>query len=162
MNIDDMKNLLDVLVSEYKWLSLVILAVIAAMILLYKHRYYYEKKEYLCSRSERKLLKKLLDLLPREYCVHCQTSLISLLIPADLRSARMVWAKRMDYVITDRDSRILLVIELDDQSHTRKDRKKRDKFVNKTLRGKHPLLRITTDNSLDINYLKSEIEKLLE
>ena len=111
--------------------------------------------------SEQKFFKQLINLLPKQYYVHCQSSLISLLKPADLRSARMVWAKRMDYVITDRDSKILLVIELDDKSHDRKDRKKRDKFVNKTLRGKHPLLRINTKNSRDTSFVRTEIERML-
>jgi len=74
----------------------------------------------------------------------------------------MVWAKRMDYVITDRDSKVLLVIELDDKSHDRNDRKKRDKFVNKTLSGKHPLLRISTEKSKDLAFIRTEIEKVLD
>ena len=156
------KNFLVITVSEYRGTILLVLLLLVIINLFYKHRYYYEKKDYLCSRSEQKFLKQLLNLLPKQYYVHCQTSLISLLKPADLRSAKMVWAKRMDYVITDRDTKVLLVIELDDKSHKRKDRKKRDKFVNKALYAKHPLLRISTEKSKDIAFVRAEIEKLLE
>ena len=56
---------------------------------------------------------------------------------------------------------ILLVIELDDKSHQRKDRRKRDKFVNKVLKGKHPLLRLTTEQSKDHVLVKRKIEQAL-
>lgn len=161
MDTESIKHLAARLHNEYWWIILIVLVLVAIIGLFYKHRYYYEKKDYLCSRSEQKFFKQLINLLPKQYYVHCQSSLISLLKPADLRSARMVWAKRMDYVITDRDSKILLVIELDDKSHDRKDRKKRDKFVNKTLRGKHPLLRINTKNSRDTSFVRTEIERML-
>ena len=131
-------------------------------IILFRHRYYYEKKTHLASRREQRLFRYLNKILPKDYHVHCQSSLISLLVPADLRSARMVWAKRMDYVITDADTRILLVIELDDPSHERKDRRKRDKFVNKTLNGKHPLLRLTTEQARDKVLVKRKIEQVLD
>ena len=162
MDIDTAKSFLVTMLLDYRWIILIIVVLLIIISLFYKHRYYYEKKEYLCSRSEQKFLNKLLSLLPKQYCVHCQTSLIALLKPADLRSAKMVWAKRMDFVITDRDSRILLVIELDDKSHAQKDRKKRDKFVNKALNGKHPLLRITTEKAKDLAYVRTEIERLLD
>ena len=128
----------------------------------YKRRYLYEKKSHLTSRSEQKLFKKLLLLLPKDYKVHCQVSLISLLKPGNFRSARMVWAKRMDYVITDENTKILLVIELDDKSHQRKDRIKRDKFVNKTLKGKHTLLRITTEQAQDTSLLRKKLQSAID
>ena len=97
-------------------------------------------------------------LLPKDYKIHCQVSLISLLKPADLKSARMIWAKRMDYVITDEKTKILVVIELDDKSHQRKDRIKRDKFVNKALAGKHTLLRLTSEQAQDIGLLREKLQ----
>lgn len=161
MKIESIKELTGSLTSQYQWIILSFLMVILIIILLYRHRYFYEKKDYLCSRSEQRFFTQLLSLLPRHYFIHCQTSLIALLKPADIRSARMVWAKRMDFVITDRNTKILLIIELDDKSHEAKDRRKRDKFVNKTLRGKHPLLRISTDQSRDLAFVRNQIKKRL-
>lgn len=139
------------------------LAILLIFILLigFKHRYHYSKKSHLASRSEQKLYKNLLLLLPTDYMIHCQVSLISLLKPADLKSARMVWAKRMDYVITDKNTKILIVIELDDKSHQRKDRIKRDKFVNKALAGKHTLLRLTPEQAQDINLLRQKLQSAI-
>lgn len=143
---------------EIFWISIGIIFLLIALGYYFRHRYFYEKKPYLTSRSEQKLFKKLLLLLPNDYQIHCQVSLISLLKPGDFRSARMVWAKRMDYVITDEKTKILLVIELDDKSHQRKDRIKRDKFVNKTLKGKHTLLRVTTEQAQDMSLLRKKLQ----
>ena len=161
MDIDYIKLLVIKVLNDYHWQILAVVILILIIGLLIKHRYYYQKKDYLCSQNERRLLNILNKLLPKTYHVHCQTSLISLLKPNDLRSARMVWAKRLDFVITDKNSKILLVIELDDPSHERKDRKKRDKFVNKVLAGKHPLVRITTDKAKDISFVRNQLVKYL-
>jgi len=158
--IDQTKNWL-INNPELFWLCLVALLLLIGYGFHYKHRYFYEKKNFLTSRSEQKLFKNLLLLLPSDYQIHCQVSLISLLKPADLRSARMVWAKRMDYVITDLNTKIILIIELDDKSHERKDRKERDKFVNKALRGKHTLLRITTEQAHDISLLRDKLQSAI-
>ncbi len=143
------------------WLSVVLVILLLVIAIRFKHRYFYEKKTHLASRSEQKLYKNLLLLLPDDYKIHCQVSLISLLKPADLRSARMVWAKRMDYVITDKNTKILLIIELDDASHQRKDRIKRDKFVNKVLAGKHTLLRLTNEQAQDISLLREKLQSAI-
>ena len=160
------------MVNEFKsWVAnqphivwLVVGLAILLLLTLYirlKHRYQYRKKSHLASRSEQKLYKTLLQLLPNDYMVHCQVSLISLLKPVDFKSARMVWAKRMDYVITDKSTKILLVIELDDKSHQRKDRIKRDKFVNKALAGKHTLLRLTPEQAQDINLVRKKLQSAI-
>ena len=162
MDITTVKLQIITFLSAYRWQLAGIVIVIFILALLFKHRYYYQKKQFLCSKSEIRLFKYLTQILPRDYYIHCQTSLISLLKPADFRSARMIWAKRVDYVITDRDCEILLVIELDDRSHERKDRKKRDKFVNKILKDKHPLLRITTEQAKNQAFVRRQIERHLD
>ena len=58
-----------------------------------------------------------------------------------LRSDAFVWSlfapltgKCVDFVICDKETmQTLLVIELDDKSHSRRERKTRDAFVDKTL-----------------------------
>ena len=47
---------------------------------------------------------------------------------------RKVQSKHVDFVICDIDMNVKLIIELDDSSHEREDRKERDKFVNLILR----------------------------
>ena len=43
---------------------------------------------------------------------------------------RKVWAKHVDFVITDSTYNVITIIELDDNSHYRPDRVERDQFVN--------------------------------
>ena len=40
-----------------------------------------------------------------------------------------IQAKHVDFVICDKDMHIKVIIELDDSSHDKKDRKERDEFV---------------------------------
>lgn len=55
-----------------------------------------------------------------------------------------------------------LIIELDDKSHTREDRKTRDDFVNNALKAAGiPLLRVTAAASYNISDLESQIRALI-
>lgn len=143
--------------TTYVLTALLVLA-IYLLFRLYQRRYRYVKQPHLCTHPEQIFLNKLHKIIPNEWMIHCQVSLIALLKPLDFRSARMVWAKRMDYVITDKDSQTLLVIELDDASHNQPERIKRDKFLNKVLKGKHPLLRITSEEAKNMKLVRKKIE----
>lgn len=46
-----------------------------------------------------------------------------------------VWAKHVDFVLTDRNMNVIGVLELDDKTHDRPDRMKRDTFVRDALEG---------------------------
>ncbi|WP_084978295.1 DUF2726 domain-containing protein [Plesiomonas shigelloides] len=104
----------------------------------------HSKQTHLATENERKLYFALQRILPSEYIIHCQVSLMALVKPIDFRDNSKTWAKRMDFVITDRASKILAVIELDDSSHNAKKRQDRDRYVNDALSGHHPLVRIQT------------------
>ena len=46
-----------------------------------------------------------------------------------------VWAKHVDFVLADRNMNVIGVLELDDSTHDRADRKQRDSFVRDALEG---------------------------
>ena len=46
-----------------------------------------------------------------------------------------VWSKHVDFVLVDHAMNVIGVLELDDNSHDRTDRKQRDKFVRDALEG---------------------------
>lgn len=102
------------------------------------------RQDSLATINEQKLYSTLLEVLPDNYVVHCQVSLMSLVQPANYRDNSRTWAKRMDYVITDKTTKILAVIELDDSTHRWKKRQERDRYVNEVLDGHHPLIRFQT------------------
>ena len=123
----------------------------------------HKKSEYLTTPNERKFHAALLEALPDGYTVHCQTALMALVQPVDRKNNSRTWAKRMDFVITDLETRVIAVIELDDSSHARHDRQKRDYYVNQALDGHHLLLRVQSSRtycSSDIQSLITNIEEL--
>ena len=101
----------------------------------------HKRSEYLASKNERNFFIALRQALPDDYMVHCQTSLMALIQPVEWKNNSRTWAKRMDFVVTDETTKIVCVIELDDRTHERNDRKKRDKYVNEALNGHHKLIR---------------------
>ncbi|MFB9154454.1 DUF2726 domain-containing protein [Vibrio gallaecicus] len=101
----------------------------------------HKRSEYLTSKNERNFYIALRKALPDDYMIHCQTSLMALIQPVEWKNNSRTWAKRMDFVVTDSTTKIICVIELDDRSHERADRKKRDKYVNEALDGQHKLIR---------------------
>ncbi|MDA0147349.1 DUF2726 domain-containing protein [Vibrio sp. LaRot3] len=116
------------------------------------------KQSHLATENEKKMYFALQKALPPEYVIHCQVSLMALVKPTDFKNNSRTWAKRMDYVITDKATRILAVIELDDSSHNKKKRQERDEYVNNALHGHHPLIRFQTQRF----YEPSEIALKLE
>ncbi|MCF6298334.1 MAG: DUF2726 domain-containing protein [Thiomicrorhabdus sp.] len=110
----------------------------------------HRKKEYLTTENERKFffsLRKALD--NNQYIIHCQTSLIALVEPEEYTNKSKAWSRRMDFVITDSATKVLVVIELDDSSHLSQKRIKRDKYVNEALKPHHPFIRVNTEKFYD-------------
>ena len=118
----------------------------------------HKKKSHLATENERKLYYALLNILPENYVVHSQVSLLALVEPVERKHISRVWAKRMDYVITDGSTKVLAVIELDDATYNWESRRKSDEYKNHALAGHHELLRINTQKY----YKQSDIKALLE
>ncbi|MGP8305042.1 DUF2726 domain-containing protein [Vibrio sp. YIC-376] len=119
----------------------------------------HKKHIYLNSKTERNFYQVLQEILPSDYVVHCQVSLMALVQPLHFKDNSRTWAKRMDYVITDRNTKILAVIELDDSSHRQKKRQERDFYVNSALEGHHKLLRFEATGKYDPIYVANVIER---
>jgi hypothetical protein len=68
-------------------------------------------------------------------------------------------SKHLDYVLVDRKSmRIVCAIELDDQSHDRRDRRVRDAFVNKACATAGlPLIRVPAARHYNANVIRQRI-----
>nr|WP_284676632.1 DUF2726 domain-containing protein [Vibrio sinus] len=118
----------------------------------------HSKQHYLTTENERKFYAAMQEVVPDEYVIHSQVSLMALVKPVNFRDNSKTWAKRMDFVITDKMTRVLVVIELDDSTHNWKKRIARDKYVNSALDGHHKLLRFQTQR----HYKPSEIASILE
>lgn len=69
--------------------------------------------------------------------------------PVDYRDNSKTWAKRVDFVITDHDTKVLAVIEFDDASHQTAKAKRSDEYKDMALQGRHPLIRIASTKVLN-------------
>lgn len=93
----------------------------------------YEKKEFLLTSKEYTFYKLLKPICNRyNLSVNCQVSLYEIvkLKTRNYIDFNRIRAKTIDYVITDANCKIKLCIELDDSTHIKEGRQKRDKFLN--------------------------------
>lgn len=72
-------------------------------------------------------------------------------------------SKSIDFVLTDKEFNILLCIELDDTTHNRKDRIKRDDFINELFEELEiKLLRIPVQNYYSVEMINKMLEDILK
>lgn len=119
----------------------------------------HKKHEHLANRNEQKLYFALQSILPETYVIHCQVSMMALVSPVDFKHNAKAWAKRMDYVITDRSTKIVAVIELDDASHHSPKRLERDKYVTEVLNAHHNFIRISRRKYYDPTSIANLLEQ---
>lgn len=120
---------------------------------------------HLATPNEQRFYLALKEATPSCYEIHCQVSLMALVQPVDWKNNSRTWAKRMDFVITDHQTKIVVVIELDDRTHNWKSRIKRDKYVNEVLSEHHRLVRFKSQRVYDAAEIREELgfaEELVE
>ena len=127
----------------------------------------YRRETSLLSPAERSFYEALLVALRdrRDLVVFAKVRLIDLLsVPAGAGNRRAhvnrVCSKHVDFVLCDRrELRPLLVIELDDASHEREDRRDRDAFVDAALaEADLPILRVRAQRG----YVPTELARLID
>lgn len=95
----------------------------------------YSKKRYLMTRTENEFFKTLERVVGADYYIFPQINLDKIIYTNGHNSYKnpyynMISRKSIDYLLCDkRDISPVLVIELDDYTHQRVDRQKRDGFV---------------------------------
>ena len=121
----------------------------------------YAKKKCLLTKVELdfyKLLKEITD--KKQLILFTQVALYELINfnPTNQRAFNKIRYKTIDFVITDKDCNIKLCIELDDETHNRPDRIKRDKFINALFEKINtPLLRIPRKNCYNTTAIEEKI-----
>lgn len=80
------------------------------------------------------------------------------------RAFNAIACKHLDYVLCEAKScAILAVIELDDRSHDRPDRRKRDAFVDAVMKAASiPILHIPVQARYDVRTLKADLRPVFE
>ena len=123
----------------------------------------YEKKEYLMTRNELKFykqLKKITDKL--DLTIFAQVSLYQIIKNKEYKDFNKIKIKSIDFVITENNGKIKLCIELDDSSHNKNNRIKRDNFINEIFKQTNiNLLRIPVQAFYNLETLENKIKEQL-
>lgn len=145
-------------------LALVITARFAAVFAADRGRYC--SAGVLLTGAELNFFNSLQQVVPAGCYVACKVRLADILLvgagasrKAQCRAFNRIKSKHADFVLCDvRTFRILGVIELDDRSHLRKDRRERDEFFDAALKSASlPVLRVPARREYEIKELRTLI-----
>ena len=164
--------------TMYYLLFIIIIAIIIVYYFSEKHfenkkedreAWPYKKKNYFFNQSERKFYYTLSDILGDKYFLFSKVRILDLLyLPKYQQNSYLyrnkIQSKHIDFLVCDKQNiKPLLIIELDGNSHLRKDRIERDKFVNEIFRDAGlPIIHIKVSDSNDKPYLFDIIGKEIE
>ena len=133
-----------------------------------KPEYQYKKKSFFLSRAEHECYDALMTAVGKDFYIFAQVHLPTILdnkvVGQNWRGAfRHINEKSVDYVLCDKAYIApKLVIELDDCTHERPDRKERDKEVERILEEAGlPLLRLGNNGSFNSDELSQKITAIL-
>ncbi len=148
-------------------IALLLLYVLYRILKLGAGSYPYVAKEALFTHAEQKFLRALEEAVGDDYMIFGQVRLCDVIqVQRGLdskswgRAFAKIKAKHLDFVICDPDDlSILCAIELDDSTHERKDRKKRDHFLNHAMaKAGVPLHRFPTAQHYDPDDIRKAID----
>jgi hypothetical protein len=125
----------------------------------------YGLRQSLLTPSEQNFLGALEQVVGDQYRIECQVQLSRIVTPLDsnehftnYRDFNQIKAKSIDFVLYDRNYKPYLCIELDDRTHLRWDRMKRDAFVNQVMKDVGlPIIHIPAAYSYNLDKLGREI-----
>lgn len=123
----------------------------------------YEKKEYLLTQTELKFYKSLKTITDKlELSLFVQVSLYQIIKNKNFKDFNKIKSKSIDFVITEKNTKIKLCIELDDKTHNNQKRIQRDQFINNLFNDLNiKLLRIPVESYYNIEKLEQKIKESL-
>jgi hypothetical protein len=145
-----------------------LLALAAVLIVLFyirMHRLRYTRTEKLLTPMETKFYRILNKVVGRDLLIFVKVRLGDLMDAhpgMDKVKRRIAFnkiaCKHVDFVICDRELKVLLGIELDDRSHEREDRKARDTFVDAVFRSAGiNLLHVSGKQYYNLDVVKQQV-----
>jgi len=132
---------------------------------------YYKRKYYFFTVAEKRFFEVLQNVINDKYLIFSKVRVVDLLdVPKGVKNPvfykhfNKIKAKHVDFVICDKDKVApLLIIELDDSSHYRSDRIRRDEFVNQAFKSAGvPIIHIQNAASYDQNELFQSLSNYLK
>lgn len=125
----------------------------------YKEKY--KKSDYLLTPTELKFYKLLKTITDKmEYSLFIQIPLYQLVEYKDYKDFNKIKSKSIDFVITEKNCKVKLCIELDDKTHNNNKRIERDRFINEMFKELDiKILRIPVQNFYNIEELETKIRE---
>lgn len=115
------------------------------------------------TETKKKYLNCIKEVLPENCIVQVQANLASFIERTDNAVFQNELYRNVDFIITDLSYRPLLLIEINDSSHNRKDRQERDEKVRKICEEAGiAIIRLWTSYEPDPAYIKKRITEELE
>ena len=122
----------------------------------------YAKKDCLMTPPEQALMQVLEGLFGARFRILPQIALISLVDKLNYTSYRNELFRVVDFVVVSPDFVPLVVVELNDKSHLRADRRERDAKVAEILqKASLPLVVLTPENASDVAFVKRAVGRYL-
>lgn len=122
----------------------------------------YAKKDCLMTPPEQALMQVLEGLFGARFRILPQIALISLVDKLNYTSYRNELFRIVDFVVVSPDFVPLVVVELNDKSHLRADRRERDAKVAEILqKASLPLVVLTPENASDVAFVKRAVGRYL-
>lgn len=123
----------------------------------------YEKKTYLLTQNELKFYKLLKNITDKNNLnIFCQVALYEIIKSKNIKDFNKIKSKTIDFVITDVNCKIKLCIELDDPTHIKENRQKRDEFVDNLFKELNiKLIRTPVQSYYNLNELENKIKESL-
>lgn len=123
----------------------------------------YERKNYLLTQNELKFYKLLKNITDKyNLNLFSQVALYEIIKSKNIKDFNKIKSKTIDFVITDINCKIKLCIELDDPTHIKENRQKRDEFINSLFNELNIILiRMPVQSYYNLSELENEIKESL-
>jgi len=131
------------------------------------NRFRYRRIKHLFTPTEKNFYFSLVKAVDKQFVIFGKVRIADVLTP-DMKKSKKWWrafvkisSKHLDYVLCHpADLSVFCAIELDDRSHQRQDRRKRDVFVNHACENAGlPLLRFTAKRNYDVDKVREMINR---
>ncbi len=126
-------------------------------------KYLYDVKKTLISNTEDAFYNAIKTSLPNGFCVFPQINLAAFINRTDNTRFHNELFRNVDFLVTDSAYQPKFVIEINDQTHTNRERKERDEKVQKICEEAGvPILKLWTSYGVNPDYIKKKINETLD
>lgn len=122
----------------------------------------YDLKDRFISKNEQTYFSAIKASVPLDYFVFPQVNLSSFIERTDNARFRNELFRNIDFLITDKDYRPKIAVEINDSTHLNAERKERDEKILKICEEAGiPLIKFWTSYGVNQEYIKSKIDEVL-